>query len=93
MSAAVTAVNAKSFINSPSYQQGYQTGAKDGYRVGYDAGNQVCIKDGKNSIITKIPNPIEQAGMSKLYNAGYNAGFKANYIIGYHNARYKCLQK
>ena len=93
MSATVTAVNATSLKNNPSYQKGYQAGAKDGYRIGYNDGNQVCIKDGQNNVITKIPDPVEKSGWSKLYSFGYKTGFKNSYILGYNNARFKCLQK
>ena len=92
MSTTVTAVNAVSFKNNPSYQRGYQAGAKDGYRVGYNTGNQDCISHRQNGVITKIPNPIDKAEWSKHYTAGYNTGFKARYIVGYNKARFKCLQ-
>jgi|NGEPerStandDraft_6_1074524.scaffolds.fasta_scaffold217988_1 hypothetical protein len=93
MSTTVTAVNAVSFKNDPGYQRGYQAGAKDGYRVGYDGGNQDCNRYRKNSVITRIPNPVNEAGWGKLYKDGYNSGFKDSYIVGYNKARFKCIQK
>jgi hypothetical protein len=92
MSATVTAINAVSFKNNPSYQRGYQAGAKDGYKVGYDAGNQDCISHRQNGTTSKIPNPIDKISWSKDYTVGYNLGFKESYIAGYHNERFKCLQ-
>jgi hypothetical protein len=93
MSATVTAVSAIPVKNNHNRQLGYQAGTKDGYKVGCDAGKQDCIKYRQSGATTKIPTPVDKASWSKDYTVGYNLGFKDSFVAGYHEERFKCLQK
>jgi flagellar biosynthesis/type III secretory pathway protein FliH len=89
----VTAASASAKTVNNDYQTGYQAGNQAGYKVGYDAGNQDCLKHGKNGVLTKVPAPAISKNWTKSYTKGFKKGFKEGYLAGYKSMRFKCLKK
>jgi len=74
------------------YQNGYKLGFQIGYKVGYNAGNEDCLTNGKNGVLTKIPVPTINKNWNKSFTNGHKVGFKKGFIAGYNKARFKCLE-
>ena len=72
--ALVPAAPALAWHGSPAYQDGYNSGSRDGYRQGYSKGRNDGYSDGYKS--------GESAGIKKGYANGKSDGIKQGYASG-----------